>query len=618
MIRRDEPLEYRLHHVAFARHPKYAALSYTWDGQTADIQSRCNGKTLLITQNCHDFLRQLRSAFAGPNVYLWVDQICIDQKSSFDKSVNVREMGAIYQQATTVLVWTGSFCDRQKAEDVVAAAEKHGDLGAYPYTIAEHWVAVYGLTRSRIAAKPQSGVAAARGSPDRQHQKRRRVELDALVAFRREFQHISWFQRMWTFQEAIVPEPHRVYFILGKYTIPFDILNDSNYGTANEFYGMRSTNRQRAFADLVQITRNRQCLDPRDKYFGLYSVLRLMDAKSLGEYLEPDYDRSTKDIYIEGAYWALIKKRDTRFLYLAVLSDTELAETTPSAHLPSWVPDPHRLSLLNRDSRASFFPEVRSSYHAAPSSICACTVSSFHSCGIERNMILHIRGIIADEVEHATDEIVQANLRATDPDRWQRGIKQVIQELLFALFDAGVFNDGWMAGVSAFWRTVACTVSSPTSDDRWWEQCLRYVFSEKASLSEETKQLRRYRDLIRDGDGKPLPTHCPREYWPPYLIANQVYKGRGGAGTNLEPFSRIFEENERRTLFLTKKKRIGIAHGSLRKGDKCAIASGCCKVLILRPVGQQFCLVGHGFIDGLMSGESWPQDGSTLVSLNII
>jgi hypothetical protein len=52
------------------------------------------------------FLR-LRDAKGGDYHILWIGQICIDQQSDIDRTLNVLEMGLIYQNSVFVILWLG-------------------------------------------------------------------------------------------------------------------------------------------------------------------------------------------------------------------------------------------------------------------------------------------------------------------------------------------------------------------------------------------------------------------------------------------------------------------------------------------------------------------------------
>lgn len=96
--------------------PPYTALSYTWGPPSPTTDIYANGQLLTIRDNLWLFLQQLRSGITvlgevdehiSLPEYLWIDQICIDQASSSEKSHQVQRMDQIFEQAQLVIVWLG-------------------------------------------------------------------------------------------------------------------------------------------------------------------------------------------------------------------------------------------------------------------------------------------------------------------------------------------------------------------------------------------------------------------------------------------------------------------------------------------------------------------------------
>jgi hypothetical protein len=56
--------------------PSYEALSYTWGDTTKKVAIKCNGRDLLVTNNCQMALKALR--YNEEPRTLWVDAICIE------------------------------------------------------------------------------------------------------------------------------------------------------------------------------------------------------------------------------------------------------------------------------------------------------------------------------------------------------------------------------------------------------------------------------------------------------------------------------------------------------------------------------------------------------------
>lgn len=107
------PIEVNLLEVSLDDFPSenhnYEALSYVWGSPHGSIPCTCNGARLLITPNCDEALRYLRSP--DQTRMLWVDAICIDQGSG-DESVKERNiqitlMGDVYRNAQRTICWIG-------------------------------------------------------------------------------------------------------------------------------------------------------------------------------------------------------------------------------------------------------------------------------------------------------------------------------------------------------------------------------------------------------------------------------------------------------------------------------------------------------------------------------
>lgn len=108
----------KLRPVKLSACPVYSALSYTWRLQSSTLaplsqdqslpesetfEIICNGnKRCHILKNLHDALLRIGEG------ELWVDAICINQKSNEEKASQVRLMGDIYSRAEKVIVWLGA------------------------------------------------------------------------------------------------------------------------------------------------------------------------------------------------------------------------------------------------------------------------------------------------------------------------------------------------------------------------------------------------------------------------------------------------------------------------------------------------------------------------------
>lgn len=83
----------------------YEALSYVWDDQKPSFLVSYGKQSILVTQNVHDALLELRSP--ETICYLWIDQICINQRDPNERSKQIFLMGEIYIRAKCAVVWLG-------------------------------------------------------------------------------------------------------------------------------------------------------------------------------------------------------------------------------------------------------------------------------------------------------------------------------------------------------------------------------------------------------------------------------------------------------------------------------------------------------------------------------
>lgn len=85
--------------------PEYFALSYTWGFECNTEHILCDGKTFRVTPHLKEGLQSICNTCGSSN--LWVDAICINQKSDVEKEMQVAKMHEIYQKAKAVYVWLG-------------------------------------------------------------------------------------------------------------------------------------------------------------------------------------------------------------------------------------------------------------------------------------------------------------------------------------------------------------------------------------------------------------------------------------------------------------------------------------------------------------------------------
>src|SRR5690242_4561884 len=88
--------------------PEYEALSYVWGDQNDLVTVYVHGHPTAITWNLYDALFNMRQT---QERILWADALCVNQKDLAERASQVLEMGSIYGQASTVVVYLGALED---------------------------------------------------------------------------------------------------------------------------------------------------------------------------------------------------------------------------------------------------------------------------------------------------------------------------------------------------------------------------------------------------------------------------------------------------------------------------------------------------------------------------
>ncbi|PVH70976.1 HET-domain-containing protein, partial [Cadophora sp. DSE1049] len=103
----NQTIECTLSIANISSRPTYEALSYMWgpDDLRGSWYIRMNGEHFAIRENLFRALRSLRHGHE-PRV-LWIDALCINQKSILERGHQVRQMGEVYSTAKQVIVWLG-------------------------------------------------------------------------------------------------------------------------------------------------------------------------------------------------------------------------------------------------------------------------------------------------------------------------------------------------------------------------------------------------------------------------------------------------------------------------------------------------------------------------------
>ena len=172
-------------------HDDYEALSYAWGDPSPVSQITFPGLNLRISvsQNLADGLARLHRD--GQTLLIWIDAICIDQRSVEERNQQVRLMGSIFRQAKLVKVWLG-------IEDETVLSDAFAVLELWSHFTDDDLAEVKPYEKFDPLSLYLSPSEALAPNASIQYMPQLRAADNAL---NRTF-HMPWFERLWTVQEV--------------------------------------------------------------------------------------------------------------------------------------------------------------------------------------------------------------------------------------------------------------------------------------------------------------------------------------------------------------------------------------------------------------------------------
>ncbi|KAF6228712.1 hypothetical protein HO173_011731 [Letharia columbiana] len=311
--------------------PIYEALSYVW-GTTdnpVDIRIGPSGEDrLAITQNLAVALPYLR--YQDKIRTLWIDAICVNQQDLRERSSQVKKMADIYRLADHVVVWLGT--EKDNSAHILRILSQLSSEIKVDYELA--------------TMSPASSDSVPDWS-DRSLPLPYSIDEICNIA---SLLNRAWFSRLWVWQEIRLARNNSI-VICGSDTISwqslhqaifcfyykqwaFDSLSpDSGQVQARLLYLLNisdDTTSYLAFGDIIRRSAPCKCSDPKDR---IYAVLSLLDRSVEGINIEPDYTKTTAQVYQD-----VVTRHVEHHKSLGMLKYCELRNDMP-AEMPTWVPN---------------------------------------------------------------------------------------------------------------------------------------------------------------------------------------------------------------------------------------------------------------------------------------
>jgi hypothetical protein len=106
----DDPAEpasmhCRIEHFDFDTTPEYIALSYVWGAESPTFVIVVNDGSFEIRQNLFSFMQRAKQTERIASRYFWIDQLCINQNDVVERASQVAMMGQIYECAVETISW---------------------------------------------------------------------------------------------------------------------------------------------------------------------------------------------------------------------------------------------------------------------------------------------------------------------------------------------------------------------------------------------------------------------------------------------------------------------------------------------------------------------------------
>ncbi|KAF4339480.1 heterokaryon incompatibility (het-6OR allele) [Fusarium beomiforme] len=521
----DDPVRCTLRTVSLDGNLSYEALSYSWGDPYICHVIEVDDQEATVTSNLYNVLRRLR--LTDRTRHIWVDALCINQADTNERTHQVGLMRSIYSSATEGILWLGDF-----------ATTATSDAGAN-YISANTAATAFALLKSMAANHHWNSQEHAESMANEDS-----VALATLL-------NLSWWQRAWTVQEAVLPKKATLY--CGTLQLPLSeaklahlrsvsherrgccVTNPQSHDVLYKFWDyieslrllQEESDKNTLIRMALEMFRFRNASDRRDC---VYAYLGL-GSKALADYTIPH----------ETAFRYVVRSLIQESKNLGPLLRIAEHDQARSQTLPSWCPDYGSASWFqsHEDVDQEFGWLYMYSWYRASGQKGPLTRYSLIDSWLD------LEGVLIDKVAKSEGPMYNTDDKARSLSEWHQR------------------------------RDPRCCQRGPYEEVGWCEMMrdIYVVFSNN-----------------------------PRDYTRP--------RTRDGFETIIES---IWDPKSQLTLFqyqtfTTETGLVGHARVDMRAGDVIAVLLGGNMPFILRPLEDgTFGYVGQVFVHGIMDGEALQQ-----------
>lgn len=318
---------------------------------------------------------------------LWVDNICIDQRNTTERSHLVRHMGQIYRLAKNVVVWLGP-------------GNHNSELAMSKLEYLGRQIELTNKGSRRVNAPKCLEPTWSRTSVPLPY------DSETWSAIRHLLQR-PWFRRLWVWQEAKLANDDSVIqcghkrmelyrfgaaaaCIAAKVGIVNSVPTDLEVPL---FRAGDTVLRQfdEPFLNTLLHLNSKECYDPRDKIYGALGLA----PPSLAERIAPDYKKEVEEVYTDGAiaHFQIMGRVD--FLLACDLDSRSLPG-------PSWVPD---WSVVQRQTpRWLLSATLASGVSVSTAEVVRTPKPSLLLQGVEWGTVCHV-GLMAPKIADSLEAL---------------------------------------------------------------------------------------------------------------------------------------------------------------------------------------------------------------------
>ncbi len=529
-----------------------------------------------VTKNLIEGLSRLR--YTSEDRVLWVDAMCINQDDNdAEKATQVPLMARIYSCASQVIIWLGETLSRPFTDVVLNRRDITESAFDYVTWVNKLEPKMRDLDFYR-STRPGDMLGT--------------VNM-MLAMFQELLWRCEWFQRTWTFQEAVMAKQATV--ICGGHQASWDALHEAcrfnsrgmqlpsdilhHERIVNAIVLVLEVQRLRKLRCLPENT-NRECLTNADPWRfdqllhairsknaaclhdKVYAVLSMASGQNLPR---PDYSASLSKVYCDVAQCL---SRNLERGWISVLSYAELPNRDIAdelKELPSWAPN---WSMPTDTAPISWYADFR----AAGITVDNCFVLE-NKEGNQNPPLLSIRGArlftvhtVAKASHEDKDELINMPWEPTE--------------------SYPLTNEEYLVAYSKVARPDIMELTNPQEDpfrpcrSPFWEGLENFSARQLAKAGLEyhyDRSISGHRHYSHLRQSRPIPGR--RVGFAPIHMDRRLFLGSSGC--------------------------LGLAPLATRKGDYVCLFLGGEVLYVIRPVlNGHFTFVGECFVYGLMHGEA--------------